>query len=256
MNTNTGSNNTPNAAPVALITGGAQRIGASIATALHRAGYNLVIHYRRSQEHAEALTKNLNAVRSHSAICIQANLQNIDDIQALASQALAAWQRIDALINNASSFYPTPIGSATETDWDALVDSNMKAPFFLAQALAPALRQQRGCIINMADIYAEKPLPEHTIYCMAKAGNVMLTRSLARELAPDVRVNGIAPGAILWPETTNTQQIQRDTILRSIPLQRAGHTDDIANTVLFLLRDAAYITGHIITVDGGRHLHI
>ncbi|HNE27117.1 MAG TPA: pteridine reductase [Pseudomonadales bacterium] len=241
--------------PVALITGGAQRIGAALAEYLHAAGYNLVIHYRHSRQPAEALVKKLNQHRANSAVCFAADLQDIAALQQLAEQALAQWKRLDALINNASAFSPTPIGSATEQDWDQLIASNMKAPFFLAQALAPTLKKYAGCIINMADIYAEKPLAQHTIYCMAKAGNVMLTKSLAVELAPAVRVNGIAPGAILWPSATDdSHALQQEKILARIPLQRTGSTSDIVRTVLFLLRDAPYITGQIFNVDGGRSL--
>lgn len=245
--------------PVALITGGAQRIGAAIAAALHDTGYNIVIHYRHSHEQAQTLVARFNAERENSAIAIAANLCDLAALKQLAEQAASAWGRLDVLINNASSFYPTPIARATEQQWDDLIGSNMKAPFFLAQALADALQKQRGCIINIADIYAEKPLPQHSIYCMAKAGNAMLTQSLACELAPRVRVNGIAPGVILWPssdatDSSNDAKNKQAELLRSIPLQRQGSVDDIANTILFLVRDAPYITGQIIAVDGGRRL--
>ncbi|MBK8675108.1 MAG: pteridine reductase [Cellvibrionales bacterium] len=247
--------NTETSNPVALITGAAQRIGAVIAELLHSAGYNIVIHYRHSAEKAHALTSTLNQQRTASAVCFAADLQDTPTLQHLAQQAEARWGRLDALINNASAFHPTPIGKTTEQDWDALIDSNMKAPFFLAQSLAPTLKKHAGCIINIADIYAEKPLSSHTVYCMAKAGNVMLTQSLAVELAPQVRVNGIAPGAILWPEThSDSHKATQEKILASIPLQRTGNADDIARTVLFLLRDAPYITGQILRVDGGRSL--
>lgn len=241
--------------PVALVTGSAQRIGATIARTLHAAGYNTVIHYRNPKTQAETLTAELNALRENSAVCIPADLNNAQAIQTLAATALATWGRIDALINSASSFYPTPIGSASEAQWDDLINSNMKAPFFLAQALAPTLAEHQGAIVNIADIYAEKPLAEHAIYCMAKAGNIMLTQSLAQELAPQVRVNGVAPGAILWPEHGGaTEQKVQEKMLGKIPLARTGLPEDIANTILFLLRDAHYITGQIITVDGGRSL--
>lgn len=240
---------------VALVTGSAQRIGAAIVKTLHDAGYNTVIHYRHSKEQAEILAAELNSRRKNSAVCIAADLHNTRDIQALATAAVAIWGRMDALINSASSFYPTPIGNITETQWEELVGSNMKAPFFLAQALATALAKQQGAIVNIADIYAEKPLPAHAVYCMAKAGNVMLTKSLALELAPQVRVNGIAPGAILWPEQGGAmnQQAQQQ-LLAKIPMARTGSPKDIADAVLFLLRDAPYITGQIIAVDGGRSL--
>jgi pteridine reductase len=241
--------------PVALVTGSAQRIGATIARTLHTAGYNTVIHYRNSKIQAQTLTDELNALRENSAVCISANLNSTQAIQTLATTALEIWGRMDALVNSASSFYPTPLGSTTEAQWDDLINSNMKAPFFLAQALATALAEQYGAIVNIADIYAEKPLAEHTIYCMAKAGNVMLTQSLARELAPQVRVNGVAPGAILWPEHGGAAaKSSQQKLLEKIPLARTGLPEDIANAVLFLLRDAPYITGQIITVDGGRSL--
>lgn len=240
---------------VALITGGAKRIGAAIVKALHTAGYNTIIHYRDSKESADALATELNSLRTNSATCIAADLNDISAIQRLAENALAAWGRIDALVNSASSFYPTPIGNTTENQWNELVSSNMKAPFFLTQALAPALKKQRGAIVNIADIYAEKPLATHTVYCMAKAGNVMLTQSLAHELAPDVRVNSVAPGAILWPEHGGaSEKNAQQQLLAKIPLARTGLPTDIADTILFLLRDAPYITGQIIAVDGGRSL--
>lgn len=242
--------------PVALVTGSAQRIGAAIVQTLHAAGYNTVIHYRHSRKEAETLAAELNALRKHSAVCVAADLSDIDAINGLAESALEPWGRVDALVNSASSFYPTPVGTATEQQWNELIDSNMKAPFFLAQALAPALEKHHGAIVNIADIYAEKPLARHTVYCMAKAGNVMLTQSLARELAPLVRVNGVAPGAILWPEQGGAmEQSAQEKLLQKIPQGRTGLPQDIANTVLFLLRDAPYITGQIIKVDGGRSIN-
>lgn len=241
------------AAPVALVTGAAQRIGAVIARHLHAAGYNIVLHYHQSQVAAQALCAELNAQRAHSAVSYQANLNDHEAINGLAQQALLAWGRLDALVNNASTFYPTSLGSTTAAHWDDLFSSNARAPFFLAQAVAPALAAQRGAMVNIADIYAETPLAQHTVYCMAKAANVMLTKSLARELAPHVRVNGIAPGAILWPEQGGaTDANAQAALLHKIPLARTGSPEDIANTVLFLLRDAPYITGQIIAVDGGR----
>lgn len=248
---------THNANPVVLITGAGRRIGATLAWELHSDGFNLVLHYRRSRSETEALAQTLNQRRPDSAIALPADLNNTDALTELARLASSHWGRLDVLINNASAFYPTPLGNVTSDTWDDLIGSNLKAPFFLAQALLPALKQQQGCIINIADIYAEKPLKEHTVYCIAKAGNVMLTKSLAQELAPDIRVNGIAPGAIFWPE--NVQQDNTDYInhlLHKIPLQRRGQAADIARTVRFLISDAPYITGQIIAVDGGRNLHI
>ncbi|MEE4376241.1 MAG: pteridine reductase [Candidatus Competibacteraceae bacterium] len=238
-----------------LITGGAQRIGAVIARTLHQAGMNIALHYRSSQQAAETLSAELNAQRPDSVLLLQADLQDAGHLAALVEQAATRWHGLDLLVNNASSFYPTPLGSATEAQWDDLFASNLKAPFFLAQAAAPYLHKQQGNIINMADIHAQRPMRQHTIYCAAKAGLVMLTQSLARELAPSVRVNAIAPGAILWPEheANNTTQA---TILSRIALQRAGNPEDIAQTVLFLIRDGGYITGQVIAVDGGRTLFI
>lgn len=243
--------------PVALVTGSAQRIGSAIIRTLHAAGYNCVIHYRQSRQQAESLTAELNRLRENSVICLAADLNDIDAINRLAAEAANEWGRMDALVNSASSFYPTPVGTATGKHWDELVNSNMKAPFFLAQALAPALKKQQGTIVNIADIYAARPLSHHTIYCMAKAGNVMLTQSLATELAPDVRVNGVAPGAILWPEAGGAvDATSQQRLLEKVPLARTGLPQDIADTVLFLLRDARYITGQIIAVDGGRSMNM
>lgn len=241
--------------PVALITGSSQRIGAAVVRTLHAAGYNIVIHYRHSSLEASALADALNTERKDSAIIAQADLADLTQLQPLAKTAAAKWGRFDALVNNASSFFPTPIGSTTEAQWDDLIASNMKAPFFLAQALATALIESRGSIINIADIHGEKPLKNHTVYCMAKAANRMLTESLALELAPAVRVNGIAPGAILWPTQGGaTSEAAQRQLLEKIPLQRMGNAEDIARAVLFLLRDAPYISGQILTIDGGRSI--
>jgi pteridine reductase len=226
----------------------------TIASTLHAAGYNIIIHYRHSEKEAHELARSLNQLRDNSAVCIAADLNDHHAIDVLAKNALMVWGHVDALVNSASSFYPTHIGNTTTSQWDDLVGSNMKAPFFLSQALAGTLKKQRGAIINIADIYAKKPLSAHTVYCMAKAGNVMLTQSLAQELAPDVRVNGIAPGAILWPKHSEAQQQAQQKLLADIPMARTGSPKDIADTVLFLLRDAPYITGQIIAVDGGRSI--
>lgn len=241
--------------PVALITGGARRIGATIAQMLHSNGYNIVLHYRRSMSEAQTLVNRFNQERDNSAVAIPANLHQLEDIYQLAKAACKHWQRLDVLINNASSFYPTPVASATAEQWDDLLSSNLKAPFFITQAVADELRKQQGCIINIADIHAERPLKDHPIYCAAKAGNIMLTKSLARELAPHIRVNGIAPGAILWPEQNDAMDdAAKQDILHKIPLGRRGSAEDIADTVIFLVKQAPYITGQIITVDGGRSL--
>lgn len=242
-------------ANVALVTGAARRIGAEIARQLHEAGFNLVLHYNHSAADAEDLCKQLNRARPDSAVVVQADLCNLSALERLADETVRQWQRLDALVNNASNFYPTPVGEITEADWDSLLGTNLKAPLFLSQALAPALRESRGCIINLADIHAERPLSGHPVYCAAKAGNVMLTKSLAKELAPHVRVNGIAPGAILWPENEGElSEENKTTILKRIALKRIGEPRDIARTVRFLVTDAPYITGQIVAVDGGRNL--
>ncbi len=243
-------------AGVALVTGGARRIGAQISRQLHSQGFNLLVHYHKSEQQAQQLIEELNAQRPDSALAIKADLGDNLAISQLAQQSLARWARLDLLINNASSFYPTPLGEVSEQMWDDMFASNLKAPFFLAQALAPALKASSGSIINIADIYAERPLANHSVYCIAKAGNVMLTKSLAKELAPGVRVNGIAPGAILWPEKEAVSDDIKSNLLEKTLLQQRGKPEDIARTILFLTREAPYITGQIITVDGGRSLTI
>lgn len=241
--------------PVALITGSARRIGAQLSRRLHANNYRVVIHYLNSETEAKALADELNAERADSAIALKADLNKPGEIDALAKAAVQQWQRLDVLINNASSFYPTPVGQASPEQWDDLINSNLKAPFFLTQALVPALREAGGCVLNIADIHADRPLKNHPIYCAAKAGNVMLTKSLARELAPEIRVNGIAPGAILWPEHSGEfNDFDKQKILSKIPLERHGDPSDIAETALFLITRAPYITGQIISVDGGRTL--
>ncbi len=239
-------------APVALVTGSAKRLGKQIVCKLHQAGYRVIIHYHQSQSDANALADNLNQQRPDSATTLSANLLDMAALTLLASNALGCFNRLDVLVNNASSFYPTPLANATMDNWDDLFGSNVKAPYFLAQALAPALSQSNGCIINMVDIHAQQPLADHSIYCMAKAALLMMTKSLARELAPTIRVNGIAPGAILWP-SQQLAEADKAAILQQIPLQRTGTPDDIANTVLFLLQ-SPYISGQLIAVDGGRSL--
>jgi pteridine reductase len=237
----------------ALITGSGRRIGATIAERLHAAGAKIAVHYFQSSGPAEELADRLNAVRGNSAFAIGADLRSVAEITRLVEQVVARAGRLDILVNNASSFYPTELGSVTEANWDDLVDSNLKAPLFLCQAALPHLRASRGTIVNMIDIHARRPLRHHHVYSAAKAGLAMLTRSLARDLAPEIRVNGVAPGAILWPEDGMSDKIKQ-SIIRKIPLARAGEPDDIARTVLFLVRDAPYITGQIIAVDGGRSI--
>jgi pteridine reductase len=237
----------------ALLTGGSRRIGAAIARTLHGAGMNLALHYRTSAAEAAALQEELNARRSASVLLLQAELRDTALLPSLIEQTVARWGRLDLLVNNAACFYATPLVSATEAQWDELLGSNLKAPFFLAQAAAPYLQRVNGAIINVVDIYAQRPLDGHPIYCAAKAGLAMLTQALARELAPRARVNGVAPGAILWPQTASSEVQQAQTLSR-VALQRQGDPGDIARTLLFLARDGDYINGQIIAVDGGRTL--
>ncbi|MFC5527399.1 pteridine reductase [Rhodanobacter ginsengisoli] len=241
--------------PVALITGAGRRVGAVIARTLHAAGYDLALHYRRSADDARALAQELERQRSGSTLLLQAELADIDALPAMLGQLLSHYGRLDALINNASAFYPTPLGTATPQQWNELFASNAQAPFFLSQAAIPALREARGGIVNLLDIYAERPLAEHPIYCMAKAALGAMTRSLALELAPEVRVNGVAPGAVLWP-SDGKAYVDQQAMLARTPLQRAGTPDDVAGAVLWLLRDAPYVTGQVIHVDGGRTLSV
>jgi pteridine reductase len=237
----------------ALITGAARRVGATLAKTLHQAGMNIVLHYRDSLEEAQKVHKELNLRRKESAILLQADLLNNSSFESLIHQAAHSWGRLDVLINNASSFYQTPVGKITELQWNNLIGTNLKAPLFLSQAAAPHLQESNGCIINITDIHADRPLKNYTVYCIAKAGLVMLTKSMARELAPEIRCNAIAPGAILWPESEDYANTQQEIISRTA-LKRQGSPEDIARTALFLIRDADYITGQIISVDGGRTL--
>ncbi|MDH3613663.1 MAG: pteridine reductase [Gammaproteobacteria bacterium] len=238
---------------VALITGAARRVGAVIAARLHQSGADVAIHYRGSADAAAALVQELNAQRPDSAAAFKADLIDTSSIPALVADIVHWRGRLDVLINNASSFYPTPPGEITEAHWDDLIGSNLKAPLFLSQAALPELRKTKGVIINIVDIHAQRPLKNHTVYGPAKAALAMLTRSLAKDLAPDVRVNGVSPGAILWPEDGMGEET-RESILKQIPLQRAGDPNDIAGCVLYLVRDATYVTGQIIAVDGGRSI--
>ena len=245
----------PAEAPVALITGAARRIGAAIARELHGAGLRVLIHCRESLATARELCAQLQSIRADSAAVLTADLADLAQVRKLASAAVNHWGRLDALVNNASAFYPTPLAEAGIAEWDDLMASNLKAPFFLCRDLAPALAQSGGAIVNIADIHGLRPLPEHAIYCIAKAGNMMLTRVMARELAPRVRVNGIAPGAILWPENpVSADASAQQKILHSIALGRLGAVADIARLTRFLLTDASYVTGQVIAVDGGAHL--
>ncbi len=238
---------------VVLITGAAHRIGATTARILHAEGMNILLHYRHSRESAEALQTELNATRPDSVRLLQADLHDTPNLPNLIDGAIKVWGQLDVLINNASSFYATPIGTVTEEHWDDLIGSNLKAPLFLSQAAAPHLRQQQGCIISIVDIHAERPLKEFPVYSMAKAGLVMLTKSLACELGPEIRVNAVAPGAILWPE--NLGESEKEKIISRTFLKRQGMPEDIARAILYLIRDAGYVSGQVLTVDGGRSLN-
>jgi len=238
---------------VVLITGGARRVGAEIARTLHGQGMNLVIHFRSSKDDAHGLQSELEKRRAHSVALVQVDLLDTDGLTGMVEEAVAAFGRLDALVNNASSFYPTPVGTATAHQWDDLIGTNLKAPFFLSQAAWPHLRKAHGCIINIADIHGERPIKRYPIYSAAKAGLVMLTKSLAREMAPEVRVNAIAPGTIMWPEgEAEVDEAQKQEMLARIPLKRSGSPEDIARTALFLIRDATYVNGQVIAVCGGR----
>lgn len=243
----------PDSHPVALITGAAHRLGAASAQRLHQQGWRVLIHHRSRPQQAAALAAGLNRLRPDSARVLQADLCCLDAVAQLGHDACGAWGRLDALINNASAFFPTATGSATAEDWTTLMDTNLRAPFFLVQACLPALQDSRGSIVNLIDIYSERPLPDHPLYCASKAGLAALTRAWARELAPQIRVNGVSPGAILWPEgDAGIDPDYQQAILDKTPLAQTGSPDDIAATVAFLICDAPFITGQILAVDGGR----
>ena len=236
-----------------IVTGGARRVGAAIVRRLHRAGANVVIHYRTSSANALRLQRRLEGDRKGSTACVQADLLRLDDLDAMLRATKARFGRLDALVNNASSFYATPVGAISLQAWDDLIGTNLKAPLFLAQAAAHELTRRRGCIVNIVDIHAERPLEQHVVYSIAKAGLVALTRSLAQELGPNVRVNAVAPGAIAWPSdgVLANPKMQRG-ILRRTPLKRIGRPEDVAGAVEFLIADAPYMTGQVVAVDGGR----
>lgn len=241
--------------PAAIVTGAARRIGAAIVRHLHERGLNVLIHCRSSREEAEAVCDELLAVRAGSAAVVQADLAGDDAPVTIRDAALEAFGRIDVLVNNASGFHPTPLEQADTGTWDDLMASNLRAPFFLSRACAPHLARASGAIVNLVDIHGIVPLARHAIYSQAKAGLVMQTRSLARELAPDVRVNAVAPGAILWPEGDGSPEVAAGIVER-IPMKRQGRPEDIAGAVAFLALDAPYITGQILAVDGGRLLNM
>lgn len=239
--------------PVALVTGAARRIGAAIARRLHADGHDLALHYRDSGGDIAALAAELESIRYGSTLVLQADLAAFDRIPELVAQTLGRFGRLDALVNNASTFFPTPFGSTTPAQWDALFAANARAPFFLAQAAAPHLKAARGAIVNLVDIHAERPLREHAVYGMGKAALLHMTRALALELAPAVRVNAVAPGAILWPEE-GKDDAGKAAILARTPLGRTGTLDEVAEAVRWLLRDATYTTGQVLRLDGGRML--
>jgi len=244
-----------NGRAVAIVTGAARRIGAAIIERFHERGLDVLIHYRGSADAARTLVDKLNGQRSGSAAPVQADLADSQADRLIRDAALDHFGRIDILVNNASAFYPTPIGEADAGHWDELMASNLRAPFFLSQACAPHLARRGGAIVNLVDIHALVPMQRHSVYCQAKAGLVMQTRALAKELAPSVRVNGVAPGAILWPENEGSPEAAA-AILDRIPLGHQGRPDDIAGAVSFLALDAPYVTGQILAVDGGRLLNM
>ena len=240
---------------VVLVTGGAKRVGAAICRRLHGAGFRLMLHYRASAGEARLLQAELNGVRADSVALIQADLLDLAKLPSLVDQTVMRFGRLDALVNNASSFFSTPMGDIQPAQWDDLIGTNVRAPLFLSQAAAASLRKSQGAIVNIGDIHAERPLRHYVVYSVAKAALAGLTRSLARELAPDVRVNAIAPGPILWPEGDDSfDEVSRQRIISHTPLKREGAPDDIARAVHFLIADAPYVTGETLNVDGGRHI--
>ncbi len=236
---------------VVLVTGAAKRIGAAIVKAVHAQGASVAIHCHRSAAAAQAFCDELNRERRDSAIVIVADLLDTSSVAGIVTRSLDAFGRLDVLVNNASTFYPTPVGTITATHWEDLIGTNLKAPLFLSQAAAKALRASHGLIINMIDIHAQRPLPQHSVYSTAKAGLIMLTKSLARELSPEVRVNGIAPGPVMWPEAGIDPAVKTEIIDKTL-LKRSGSPDDIVRAVLFFATDAPFVTGQILAVDGGR----
>ena len=242
---------------VVLITGGARRVGAAICRLLHASGANLMLHYRSSADAARALQAQLNQARPDSVALIQADLLKASADSSVVTETVKRFGQLDVLINNASSFYPTPIGEITDELWDDLVGTNLKIPLFLSQAAAPHLKRTQGCIVNIVDIHADRPLRSYAVYSTAKGGLLALTRALACDLAPEVRVNGVSPGAIVWPEDERwSDELARQRIIHTTLLKRIGEPEDIARTVRFLVYDAPYVTGQVIAVDGGRSIHL
>ncbi len=241
------------ARPVVMVTGAARRVGATIARNLHAAGYDLALHCRHSRDELDALVAELECARPSSTLALQADLADFERLPDLVAATVARFGHLDGLVNNASAFYPTAFGEVSQMQWDELFASNARAPFFLAQAAAAHLRERGGAIVNLLDIYAERPLAGYAVYCMAKSAQATMTKALALELGPEVRVNGVAPGAVMWPEDGKAYARQED-IIASTPLKRAGSAADVASAVLWLLRDAHFVTGQVINVDGGRSL--
>ncbi|EXI77665.1 MAG: 3-oxoacyl-[acyl-carrier-protein] reductase FabG [Candidatus Accumulibacter sp. BA-94] len=239
-----------------LVTGAAKRLGSAIARELHATGANVMLHYRQAAATAEDLVGELNAARPSSAACLPADLLDVGSLPQLIADTVDRFGRLDALVNNASSFFPTPLGEIDLASWDDLMGSNLRAPLFLTQAAAPHLRAARGAVVNITDIHVERPLAGYPLYCAAKAGLLGLTRALAIELAPQVRVNAVAPGPILWPDSGFFDSAARQEIVAHTLLQRTGCPEDVARAVRYLLEDAAYVTGQVINVDGGRTAHL
>jgi len=242
---------------VVLITGGAKRVGAAICRKLHAEGAQLMIHYKTSAQEARALQAELNLQRANSVATIQGDLLNMEVLSSLVYETIEHFGKLDVLINNASSYSPTEVGSINEKNWHDLVGSNLKAPMFLAQAAAPELRKNRGCIINITDMHIERPKKGYVVYSVAKAGLVTLTKSLAQELSPEVRVNAVAPGPVLWPDNNpQFDEVYRQRVISQTLLKRVGEAADVAKAVKFLIADAPFVTGHVLAVDGGRSLNL
>ena len=241
---------------VALVTGGAKRVGAAIVRRLHREGADVMLHYRGSEREANALRSELNAARANSVALVQADLLDLAGLAEIVRNTVNRFDRLDALVNNASTFFPTPVGEMTQATWESLIGTNLRAPLFLSQAAAPHLRKTNGAIVNITDIHAERPLKNYVIYSIAKAGLAGLTRSLARELGPEVRVNGVAPGPIAWPEDGSFDEVARQRVISNTILKRTGDPDDVAGAVYFLIAEAPYVTGQIMAVDGGRSISL
>ena len=239
-----------------LVTGGAKRVGAAIVRRLHREGADIMLHYRGSEREANALRSELNATRANSVALVQADLLDHAGLAEIVRNAVNRFDRLDALVNNASTFFPTPVGDMTQTTWESLIGTNLRAPLFLSQAAAPHLKKTGGAIVNITDIHAERPLKNYVIYSIAKAGLAGLTRSLARELGPEVRVNGVAPGPIVWPDDGSFDEVARQRVVSNTILRRTGDPDDIARAVYYLIAEAPYVTGQIIAVDGGRSISL